>query len=508
MKTPWLRDRAAGVLLHPTSLPGAHGVGSLGAEARQFVEFLVKAGFSTWQVCPLGPTGYGNSPYASFSAFALNPYLIDIPLLASAGWMPAGADAPLRALPGHRVDFGGLYERKWPVLRAAFRRWVELGRPAHPEWGDYAAFAARHEAWLPAFSTFLALKESRGGQPWWDWPAHLRSWAGAAGSAEAAAVSEGVEFHGFLQFVAFGQWLALRGFCNRSGVELIGDIPLFVALDSADVWTAPGLFQLDRRTARPTAVAGVPPDYFSADGQLWGNPLYDWKAMARDGYAWWLERLALNFTLCDVVRIDHFRGFESYWSVPAGASTARAGTWVPGPGMKFFNAVEKRFPGAKLIAEDLGDLTEAVHRLRQDTALPGMAILQFAFGGDASNLYLPHNHEQNCVVYPGTHDNPTTREWYDGAGDKARDHVRRYLRVNGAEIAWDLVRASYASPARLAVLAMQDIPSLGAEARFNTPGRADGNWEWRLVPGQLERFSRESSTYLRELGALYGRGRA
>jgi 4-alpha-glucanotransferase len=315
------------------------------------------------------------------------------------------------------------------------------------------------------------------------------------------------EAHAFLQYLFFHQWRRVRTQAAASGIEIIGDIPIFTALDSADVWAHPELFQLDPRSARPTAVAGVPPDYFSADGQLWGNPLYDWPAHAATGYAWWLARLRAAFAFSDVVRIDHFRGFEAYWSVPAGAVTARNGRWIPGPGLPFFAAVQTALPGARLIAEDLGLLTPETTALREATGLPGMAVLQFAFGADATNPYLPHNLRANCVIYPGTHDNDTALGWYQSSAESVRDHVRRYLRVNGHEVGWDLIRAAYASVAGLAVIPLQDFLSLGPEGRLNTPGQAAGNWGWRYRAEQLERLQHDSARYLWELGELHGRVR-
>jgi 4-alpha-glucanotransferase len=317
-----------------------------------------------------------------------------------------------------------------------------------------------------------------------------------------------MEAHAFLQYLFFSQWRRVRAQAAAAGIEIIGDIPIFTALDSADVWAHPELFQLDPLTLRPIAVAGVPPDYFSADGQLWGNPLYDWPAHAANGYAWWLDRLRAAFALADVVRIDHFRGFEAYWSVPAGAATARTGRWIQGPGLPFFSAVQAAIPGARLIAEDLGLLTPEITALREATGLPGMAVLQFAFGGSATNPYLPHNLRPNCVIYPGTHDNDTALGWYQTADESVRDHVRRYLRVSGREIGWDLIRSAYASVAGLAVIPLQDLLSLGPEGRFNTPGQAAGNWGWRYRAEQLERLQRDSAGYLRELAELHGRLRA
>ena len=499
----WLDHRASGVLLHPTSFPGPHGIGTLNAHAARFLEFLAKAGFSYWQVCPLGSTGYGNSPYQSFSAFAGNPYLVDLEPLVGAGLLQRAELAKLDRLPSDRVDFGAIWQEKWPVLFSAADRYQR--KPVALPYGDFAEFCAAQSAWLDDYAYFLALKDHFAGRPWWEWPAEQRNFEKAAKGTLRRTLAPKIFAHQFLQYLFFGQWRQLRACAAKLGIEVVGDVPIFVALDSADVWANPTLFLLDPSTRRPTFVAGVPPDYFSADGQLWGNPLYDWPAHQRSGYAWWLRRMAATFDLCDVVRIDHFRGFESYWAVPAGAPNARKGTWELGPGLDFFRAVRTAFPSAKIIAEDLGVLTPEVIALREATGLPGMAITQFAFGGDAKNLYLPHNHAANCVLYPGTHDNDTSRGWYATLDEKTRDHVRRYFRVGGAEIPWDFIRAAFASPCRLAVIPLQDLLSLDSSARFNTPGKPDGNWEWRYRAEQLENLDRNSTAYLREIAELYGR---
>jgi len=501
----WLDQRTAGVLLHPTSLPGDQGIGTLDAHAFDFLEFLADAGFKAWQVCPIGPTGYGDSPYQCFSAFAGNPYLIDLHALVDAGLATPAALRPLQALDPARVDFGAIYQLKWPVLFAAHAAFVRSGRRRLP-YGDFEAFRREQAAWLPGYALFSALKEHFQGQAWWEWPAELRSLAAAGKHPLATTLAPRIEAYAFIQYLFFGQWARLRARAQALGIAIIGDTPIFAALDSADTWSCPQLFQLDPQTARPLAVAGCPPDYFSADGQLWGNPLYDWPAHAAEGYAWWLARLRTLFTLCDIVRIDHFRGFEAYWSIPAAAKNARGGRWIPGPGLDFFRALAVALPDAKLIAEDLGLLTPGVIALREATGLPGMAVLQFAFGGGADNFYLPHNQRANCVVYPGTHDNDTSRGWYAAAGEKTRDHVRRYFRISGSEIAWDFLRSAYASVCALAVVPLPDLLSLGSEARFNTPGTAQaGNWTWRYRAEQLRALRADSAAYLRELAALYGR---
>ena len=500
----WLDRRATGVLVHPTSLPGPYGVGTFDESVDALLQFLADARIRYWQVCPLGPTGFGDSPYQCFSSFAGNPYLIDPAPLLRAGLLDETDLAPLRTLPAERVDYGALYEHKRPLLFTAYERWRKANRPTAP-YGDFAAFRKRQAAWLDSYTLFSALKDHFQGRPWWEWPADVRTRAAAERSPLRQQVAERAEAYAFIQYLFYGQWASVRQRAAKLGIGIIGDTPIFTALDSADVWSNPELFQLDPKTSRPTAVARVPPDYFSADGQLWGNPLYDWPAHAADGYRWWLARLAANFELCDIVRIDHFRGFEAYWSVPAGAATARTGKWIPGPGLDFFNVVRAKMPDAKLIAEDLGLLTPETMALREATGLPGMAVLQFAFGGGSDNLYLPHNQRANCVVYPGTHDNDTTLGWYATTDEKTRDHVRRYLRVSGQEVGWDFVRSAYQSVANLAVIPLQDLLSLDSKARFNTPGKAQGNWSWRYRPEQLRTLREQSSGYLRELAALYGR---
>ncbi len=503
----WLVERGAGVLLHPSSLPGDQGIGVLDGAVDAWLALLKDAGIGHWQFCPLGPTGFGDSPYQCFSAFAGNPYLVDLRALVEARLLRDCDLGALRTLPQGRVDFGGLYAAKWPALFLAHKNYRTAGRRAAQPYGDFPSFRAEHADWLESYALFMALKDRFDSRPWWLWPEEVRFFARAKSSplaAEADVVMR-AEAYAFAQYLFYGQWAEVRAKARAAGVTLIGDAPIFAARDSADAWSRPELFQLDQKSGAPLAVAGVPPDYFSADGQLWGNPLYDWAAHAADGFAWWLNRLRANFALCDIVRIDHFRGFDTYWSIPASASTARTGEWKPGPGLEFFRAVRAALPDARLIAEDLGDLLPSVLALRDATGLPGMTVLQFAFGGGADNLYLPHHHRANSVHYPGTHDNDTTLGWYRSADEKTRDHFRRYLRVSGAEAGWDGVRTAYASVSHLAIVPLQDFLSLGSEARFNTPGKADGNWQWRCTTAQLDKLHRESAPYLRELGELCGR---
>lgn len=500
----WLDARAAGVLLHPTCLPGDQGIGTFDSNAERFLEFLEAAGIRYWQICPLGPTGYGDSPYQCFSAFAGNPYLIDLNSLVARGFLIADEISPLVLLGQTQVDFGVLYQLKWPLLRRACDRYLKAGAPALGN-ETFKAFKERNAGWLDSYAYFRALKDHYRGQAWTEWPPESRSSSAAEKSPLKRQLASATEAHRFYQYVFFAQWRRLRAAAAKRQITVIGDLPIFVATDSADVWSHPELFELDSTTGLPTAVAGVPPDYFSADGQLWGNPLYLWERHAADNYAWWKARLRASFELYDVVRIDHFRGFESHWRIPLPAANARIGAWTPGPGLSLFEAIQKAFPEARIVAEDLGVITPAVRKLREDTGLPGMAVLQFAFGGDAKNPYLPHNLEANELVYPGTHDNDTSLGWYASSDERTRDHARRYLRVDGREIGWDLIRTAYQSVSRMAVIPLQDILGLGSEGRFNSPGKPDGNWRWRLKADQLEGLISHTAGALRELGQLCGR---
>jgi len=499
----WLTDRTAGVLLHPTSFPGDQGIGSLGKEARRFLDFMKAAGLSCWQVCPLGPTGFGDSPYQSFSAFAGNPYLIDLHQLVAAKLLQPADLVALQVLPSDHVDYGQLYQRFWPILRTAWERFRDNRRLAS-DFGDFEAFKKEEQAWLYPYALFMALKDANKGKSWLEWPAKVRSLAAAEKSGAAKGLEEAIEAQQFYQFLFFSQWKAVRKLAQERGIQIIGDVPIFVALDSADVWAHPEFFQLDK-SGKPTAVAGVPPDYFSPKGQLWGNPLFDWKALKADGYQWWLKRIESAEKLYDIVRIDHFRGFDSYWSVPAGSKDATKGTWEDGPGLDFFKVLHQKKPDLKLVAEDLGIITDRVRKLLKDSGLPGMSVLQFAYGGDADNNHLPHNALQNMAIYTGTHDNDTTSGWYASTNEATRHHLRMYHRVSGEDANWDLIRAAYASTARLAIVPMQDFLNLGTEARFNTPGSTMGNWQWRYETAQIDQLWRASSGYLCEQARLYGR---
>ncbi len=490
--------RTAGILLHPTSLPGRFGIGDLGPAAHRWVEFLGRSGMKSWQLLPLGPTGYGDSPYQSFSAFAGNPYWVSPEALVEDGLLTATDLERTPAFPADRVDFGPVIDWKLRVLDRAFENF----RGHRGGLADaFEAFRARESRWLLDFALFMALKDAAGTR-WieWDEPVALRRPEALA--AARAAHAHAIESHEFRQFLFFRQWQALRDHARAAGIRIVGDAPIFVAYDSADVWAHSGLFELDTH-GRPTAVAGVPPDYFSSTGQLWGNPLYRWSAIESTGFAWWIDRLRAVLGMVDVVRLDHFRGFEAYWEIPAGDATAEHGRWVKAPGRELFHALRAALGALPIIAEDLGDISPEVLELRDAFGFPGMKVLQFAFGGPATQPFLPHNHPRNCVVYTGTHDNDTTRGWYErSATDAERDHARRYLGTSGADIAWDMIRLAFASVADTAIVPFQDVLDLDSRARMNLPGRVEGNWGWRF---RAEVATEPLARRLAGLAALYGR---
>lgn len=500
----WLNHRSAGVLLHLSSLPSDTGIGNLGAAAYEQIDFMQDAGFRVWQLCPLGPTGYGDSPYQCFSAFAGNPYFIDLAPLLADGLIEDSDLEPLRLLPQNSVDYGALYHLFWPVLQKAYKRFKASGADHFQDYGAMRTFRKTESAWLEDYALFTALKANFGGACWQEWPKEYKSVKLAKKQTLSDEIVATAEAHIFYQYLFYGQLAKLRAYAGTNGVEIMGDAPIFVAFDSSDVWANPELFQLNK-DGSPKAVAGVPPDYFSADGQLWGNPLYNWEAHQATGFAWWIQRIKSNLGFYDIVRLDHFRGFEAYWSIPANETTARNGTWIKSPGLELFEAIHKACPSAKLIAEDLGVITADVEALRAATGLPGMVVLQFAFGGDAENVYLPHNYSRNSVVYSGTHDNDTTLGWYRNLDEDSQDHTRRYLGVSGDTISWDFIRAAIQSSAYMAIIPMQDLMSLDSDARLNTPGTQMGNWQWRYLPHQLDELKFNSTNYLRELLFIYGR---
>lgn len=487
--------RESGILMHITSLPGAYGVGTLGDDARNFVDFLHKAGQHCWQLLPVGPTGFGNSPYQSCSAFAGNPYLVDPETLAQEGLLTAGELEQARAPEGDRVDFGWLYQTRTDLLRKAFSRFV-------PD-ESYREFCAGASGWLSDYALYQALKTKFGGKAWYCWEDSLKRRDPEAIWAARKELAEEIRLHSFIQYQFFRQWEALRHYAGEKGICLIGDLPIYVPLDSVDVWTDPELYQLDE-TLAPTAVAGCPPDAFTADGQLWGNPLYRWDVMEQTGFSWWIRRLGAAGKLFDRVRFDHFRGLESYWAVPWGDATARNGQWVKGPGVKLVEAVKKALPELPVIAEDLGYLTEAVLEVHRASGWPGMKVLQFAFDSREPSDYLPHSYTANSVCYTGTHDNVTMGQWLETASPEAVAYAREYMCLTEAEgLVRGCVRTAMASVSDLCVIPMQDWMGLGGEARMNFPGTlSDSNWTWRIKDAIITDDLAED---IRRMTALYGR---
>jgi len=474
--------RASGVLLHPTSLPGPHGSGDLGDEARHFVDWLVAAGQSLWQILPLAGIGPGNSPYMSNSAFAGNVLLIDLNELHRQGWLEAADLVPAEGLQTSRVNFAAMYPFRMERLARAAATFAREG--SAEQRADHDAFAQEHASWLGDYALFMALCESLGWRDWCEWPAELAQRQPLALAKAQAEHAERIAFWKFCQWRFYRQWRELKAYANQRGVQIIGDTPIFIAYLSAEVWANQHLFELDA-SGRATVVAGVPPDFFSATGQRWGNPLYRWSEHAKDGYAWWVERVRRTFELVDIVRIDHFRGFAGYWEIQASEPTAERGRWVSGPGEALFKAIAKALGPMPIIAEDLGVITPDVDALRKKFGFPGMRILQFAFASDASDRFLPHNYEPDTVVYTGTHDNDTAAGWWATATDHERHFARGYLATDGHDMAWTLIRAACASVADTAVHPMQDVLALPTDSRMNYPGQREGWWEWRFEWGQV-----------------------
>ena len=503
-----LTKRESGILMPLSSLPGGYGIGSLGAPARRFVDFMVRAGQAVWQILPVGPTGYGDSPYQSCSAFAGNPYLIDLDLLAADGLLSRadyafidwGADP-------ERVDYGLLYQKRLPVLRKAYQNFLAR-RPVPgcdtPYPDDWYAFTFRTDSWLPEYCLYMAIKQQQGMVDWQQWPRPYRLREPEAIEAFCDEHAEELGFWAFVQYAFDRQWRALKAYANSRGVRIMGDIPIYVAADSADAWTGGQLFEMDA-DGRPRRVAGCPPDFFSADGQLWGNPLYDWAYHKRTGYAWWIRRVRHALEIYDILRIDHFRGFDTYWAIPAGADTAKYGRWEQGPGMDLFRALKTALGDLPIVAEDLGEMFDSVRTLLKESGFPGMKVLQFALDG-TDNEYLPHNYPANCVCYPGTHDNDTLRGWWEnGATEAEREQLTAYLALTEREGLRDgVLRGVLGSPARLAIVPMADWLGLGSAARMNTPGQPAGNWQWRAAPGAL---TPELAANIRALTARYFRAR-
>jgi len=498
MASPKLRPaRASGVLLHPTSLPGPFGIGDLGPTAHAWIDALTRARQVWWQILPLGPTGPGDSPYQCYSAFAGNPNLVSPELLVRDGLIRPN-EWNAGALSAGAVDYDAVIRFKTAMLNRAWDNFRAGAAPALKSHFD--DFNQRNANWLHDYAFFMALKDDQGGATWQEWPAPLRTRQRDALAVARSRLAERIARQQFWQFLFFRQWDGLRGHARERGIKIIGDAPIFVSGDSADVWANSHLFLLDAEH-RQRFDAGVPPDYFSPTGQLWGNPIYDWEEAKKTGYAWWVARLRAALLQVDEVRLDHFRGFAAAWHIPSGSETAMTGEWVPGPGADLFHTLRREFGGLPLIAEDLGVITPDVEKLRDEFALPGMCVLQFGFS-DPYNKYLPHNHPVNSVAYTGTHDNDTTRGWYTGLDDRDRDFVRRYLARDGSDIAWDFIRMAWGSVADLAIAPLQDILNLGSDARMNTPGIAAGNWRWRMPEHVLQDGVWNRLT---EMTEMYGR---
>ena len=497
-------SRSSGILLHPTSHPGRYGIGELGREAYQFIDFLAQSGQKLWQILPLGPTGYGNSPYMSFSAIAGNHLLISLDILREKNLLSDADFEDIPDFPLDQVDFERLIAWKIPLLRKAASNFVKGSDTIL--YKQFAGFCAGNADWLEDYALFMALSHAYQGKVWMEWPTEIRERHWGALETPKQELQEEIFLHKFLQFEFFEQWLALKRYANSLGIEIIGDIPIYVSHNSADVWANPQVFRLDPQTGNPLEVAGVPPDYFSETGQLWGNPLYNWDYLKNTGFDWWVRRLKAVLSLVDIIRIDHFRGLEAYWAVAFGQENAINGRWLKAPGYDLFNTIGARLGKLPIIAEDLGDIDQAVLDFRDHFAFPGMKILHFAFGGDAGNPYLPFNVERNCVIYTGTHDNNTTVGWFqDNANDYEKARLYQYLGApSGQGVAWDLIRLAYSSVANQAIVPLQDVLGLGSDARMNTPSVAEGNWSWRY---RQEALTGEYSERLRDLVNLFGRNR-
>ena len=477
-------ERSSGILFHPTSLPGKYGIGTLGKEAYAFIDFLKKSRQKLWQIFPLGPTGYGDSPYQSFSSFAGNPYLIDFDLLIEAHLL---SEEDLRDVffgdNEEYIDYGAIYNQKYPLLRRAYENFKSSDNHEMKE--NLEHFKRENSSWLNDYSLYISLKNHFNGLPWNEWAHDIKNREHGAMEHYRNELADDIEYHNFIQFLFFKQWGDVKRYANENGIKIIGDIPIFVAADSSDAWANPEIFLFDEER-KPVKVAGVPPDYFSATGQLWGNPLYNWQKLKETNYSWWVERVRANLSTCDIIRIDHFRGFEAYWAVPYGDDTAINGQWEPGPGIDLFNAIKSQLGELPIIAEDLGLMTQGVIDLREATGFPGMKILGFAFDSGEENDYLPHTYTKNCVVYTGTHDNDTLIGWFQKAKEEDRQFARDYLNSRSDdEIHWDAIRGAWSSVANMAISPVQDFLGLGSEARINTPGVAAGNWQWRLKHGVL-----------------------
>lgn len=493
--------RSSGILLHPTSLPSKFGIGDLGKEAYGFIDFLSDAGQKLWQVLPLNPAGYGNSPYNCFSAFAGNPLLISFEELLHQGLLQSSDLTNIPNFPKDKVDYKAVINFKYPLLQRSFNYFKNNSSQEIKY--EFNTFCEQNNFWLDDYALFMSLKNIYKEKVWNKWDKEISQRQPEALERATQKYTDAILFHKYLQYQFFKQWSCLKKYANERNISIIGDIPIFVAHNSADVWSHPSMFYLDKN-GNPTVSAGVPPDYFSTTGQLWGNPLYRWDIMAYRKYAWWINRFKITLNFVDIIRIDHFRGFEAYWEIPAGEKTAVKGRWVKGPGADIFHTLEKALGKLPIIAEDLGVITPEVEALREQFNFPGMKILHFAFGGKASNQYLPHTFSKNWVIYTGTHDNDTTVGWFKNSSTfQEKKHVLAYLgKTNGSQIHWDLIRLALSSVADMAIFPLQDVLGLGSKARMNLPGKALGNWKWRYTLAMLNDDCKDK---LRKLTLLYGR---
>lgn len=489
--------RTSGVLMPISSLPSEYGIGTMGKEAKRFVDFLVKGGQRYWQILPICPTSYGDSPYQSFSSFAGNPYFIDLELLCEEGLLhKEECDAITWCEREDSVDYPTLYENRYGLLKKAYQRFCGN----IPE--EFLEFCEKQALWLEDYALFMALKDANAGASWLTWDDNLKMRDAKAIEKAKVSYAEDIRFYRMLQYLFFKQWKELKDYANAHNIFIIGDVPIYVALDSADVWSNPKQFYLDKKL-KPVAVAGCPPDAFSEDGQLWGNPLFRWDVMKKDGYTWWVNRIGGMARLYDIVRIDHFRGFDSYYAIPYGNDTAREGKWMKGPGMDLFRTLEKELGKVDIIVEDLGFLTPSVHKLLEDTGFPGMKVIQFAFDSREGSDYLPHNYPKHCVVYTGTHDNDTSVGWMETAPGASVKFAKDYLNLTKKEgYHWGMMRAAWSSVADMAIVPMQDLLGLGSEARMNTPSTLGGNWKWRATPEQMnDKLAKKLWKYMQ----MYGR---
>ncbi|MGM0368884.1 MAG: 4-alpha-glucanotransferase, partial [Bacillota bacterium] len=481
-------ERSSGVFLHPTSLPGKYGIGSLGKEARQFIDFLSEAGQKVWQMCPLGPTGYGDSPYQCFSAFAGNPYLISLEKLVEVGYLSEENLDTKQEFPKKKVDYGAVIDFKIPLLRKAFNSFKKSASKEERE--DFVNFCSENQAWLEDYALFRAVKGKFDERAWSEWDEDIKFREKEALKRYRAESEEEIEFRKFMQYIFFKQWAEVKNYANQQGVKILGDIPIFVAMDSADAWANPEMFCFDENL-KPTKVAGVPPDYFNEEGQLWGNPLYDWDQLKEQDYQWWIDRVENQLDLVDIIRLDHFRGFAQYWAVPSESETAINGEWEDAPGKELFKAVRDELGELPIVAEDLGVVTDDVEELRDYFDFPGMKILQFAFDNQEENDYLPPYETENCIVYTGTHDNNTTLGWYQEdikkEDEKEMDQaLDKFLEDRHNDIVWDLIELGWQSKAVMAIAPLQDFLTLDSSARFNVPGTSSGNWQWRYTKDLID----------------------